>query len=85
MIYWLGYIGAIVLPLWNIPLIIKIQQRRSSQDLSLPWAFGVWGCLVAMLPSGLKSSDSVFRIFAILNLVFFTAVVIQILRFRRGR
>lgn len=84
MIQTLGYLGAILLPLWNIPLIINIQRRRSSRDLSLPWAFGVWGCLVLMLPSGLASADPVYRVFTILNVILFTAVVIQVLRFRNG-
>ncbi len=78
----IGLLAAIVLPLWNLPLIIRIGKRRSSADISLPWALGVWACLVLMLPSGLLSPDPVFRAFAIANVIFFSAVVIQILRFR---
>src|SRR5437870_10940253 len=47
--------AAVILPLFNIPLIVRIQQRRSSQDVSLTWALGVWACFVLMLPSGLTS------------------------------
>lgn len=76
-------VGAVLLPLWNIPLIVHIQRRRSSRDISLAWAFGVLACLVAILPAGLRSADPIFRVFAVVNLTFFFAVVIQMLRFRR--
>ncbi len=79
----LGMLAAIVLPFWNIPLILRIRQRKSSHDMSLWWTFGVWGCLLLMLPSGLASPDPVFRVFAVVNLVLFSAVVVQILRYRR--
>jgi hypothetical protein len=82
MIQTLGFIGAVVLPLWNIPLIVKIQRRRSSRDLSLSWAVGVWACLVLMLPSGLASPDPVYRVFAVMNVVLFSGVLAQVLRFR---
>ena len=78
----IGTIAALALPLWNIPLMLRIQQRKSSKDVSLPWAFGVWGCLLFMLPSGLASTDPIFRLFAIVNIVFFSGVVIQVLRYR---
>ena len=82
MIERMGMIAALALPLWNIPLMLRIQQRKSSKDVSLPWAFGVWGCLLLMLPSGLASTDPIFRLFAIANIVFFSGVVIQVLRYR---
>lgn len=81
---WLGMAAAIILPLWNIPLVVRIWRRKSSQDLSVAWAFGVWGCLLAMLPSGLASTDPVFRVFAISNVVLFSVVVALVLRYRNG-
>lgn len=75
-------VGAVMLPFWNIPLILRIQQRGSSKDISLGWALGVFGCLVAMLPAGLRSADPVFRVFSVINLAFFTAVTAQVLRYR---
>ena len=78
----LGLVAAVLLPLWNVPLILRIRQRRSSQDLSLWWVFGVWMCLLLMLPSGLQSSDMVFRVFTIVNAVLFTAVVGYVVRYR---
>ncbi len=79
----LGFIAAIVLPFMNIPLILLIGQRRSSKDISLVWALGVWLCLLAMLPSALVSPDPVFKLFAVVNLCLFSLVVIQVLRFRQ--
>lgn len=76
--------AAVILPLFNIPLIIRIQQRRSSKDVSLTWALGVWICFIVMLPSGLVSPDKVYRIFSVANITLFTGVLIQVLRFRRG-
>jgi len=77
-------VAGIILPLWNIPLIVRIQRRKSSQDISLPWALGVFVCLVLMFPSALLSSDIVFRTFSLVNIVLFTAVVVQVVRFRHG-
>ena len=83
MIETAGLIAAIVLPLWNIPLIVRISRRKSSQDLSLWWTFGILGCLVLMLPAGLRSSDLVFRVFTVVNAVLFSGVVIQVVRYRQ--
>ena len=78
-----GMLAAILLPLWNIPLIVRIQRRKSSQDVSPWWAMGVWGCLLLMLPAGLGSPDAVFRTFTIANLALFSFVVVQVFRYRR--
>ena len=78
----LGWISAVVLPFWNIPLIVRIEKRRSSKDISLAWALGVLVCLVGMLPSGLRSADAVFKAFTVVNLAIFSLVVVQVLRYR---
>jgi len=83
MIETVGLISAVTLPLWNIPLIIKIHQRRSSADISMAWALGVWVCLAGMLPAGLASEDVVFKAFAVINVIFFSVVVVQVIRYRR--
>lgn len=81
----IGLIASVVMPLFNIPLIIKIIQRRSSADLSISWVMGVWVCCLLMAPSGFTSKDIVWRAFNIVNLVLFTAVVVVVLRFRKGK
>ncbi len=83
---WIGKIGlvaGIALPLFNIPLIVRIVKRKSSEDMSLSWAIGVWVCILLMTPQGLRSSDVAFRTYSYVNIVFFTAVVVCILRYRR--
>ena len=82
MIKLLGLVAALILPLWNIPLILRIRQRKSSKDFSLWWTFGVWLTLLAMIPSALISEDIVFKVFNVANITIFTAVVIQVVRHR---
>lgn len=78
----MGMFAAIVLPLWNIPLIVKIIKRRSSRDLSLSWALGVWVCNLIMAPSAFLSTDPVWRTFYTINLVMFSGVVVVTLKYR---
>lgn len=82
MIHKIALIAAIILPLWNIPLIIRIVKRRSSQDVSVYWVIGVWVCLLLMAPSGFVSSDIVWRVFNITNFVLFSLVVVTVLAYR---
>ena len=82
MIQTLGLIGAVVLPLWNIPLILQIRKCRSSKEISLAWAIGVFVCLLCMLPGGLRSPDPVYRVFTVVNVLLFSGVVVQVLRYR---
>lgn len=80
----LGLIAAVILPFWNIPMILRIIKRKSSQDISLSWALGVWICFLLMFPNGLRSPDLTWRIFNIVNMIFFTTVVGVTLYYRKG-
>lgn len=80
----IGLIAAVVMPLWNIPLIVRIIKRKSSADISMSWCLGVWVCALLMAPSGVMSKDMVWRCFNIVNLVLFTGVVVAVLRYKRG-
>ena len=80
----IGFIAAVILPLWNIPLIVKIAKRKSSKDISLSWAMGVWVCILFMFPSGIISSDLTWKAFNIMNLVLFSGVVAVVLKYRRN-
>ncbi len=82
LIQQIGMVAAVTMPLFNIPLILLIQRRKSSQDISLLWAVGVFVCILVMLPSALLSPDNVFRAYSIVNTVFFGAVLVQVIRFR---
>ena len=81
----IALIAAVVLPLWNIPLIVRVVRRKSSEDISLYWALGVWTCLVLMTPEGFTSIDPVWRVFNIANLTLFSAVVVVVLLYRRRK
>ena len=83
MIQRIALIAAIILPLWNIPLIVRIIKRKSSEDISIFWALGVWTCFALMAPSGFVSSDTVWRTFHIVNFILFSAVVIVVLVYRK--
>jgi hypothetical protein len=78
----LGLVGAAVMPFFNIPLMLRIFQRKSSADISLLWLFGVWGCIVLMFPSSVRSADPVLRVFGIGNVLLFSAVVAVVVYFR---
>ena len=82
MIQKIALIAAVALPLWNIPLIVRIIKRKSSVDISMYWALGVWGCLLLMAPQAFGSSDIVWKVFNIANLTLFTLVVIVVLLYR---
>lgn len=82
MIRLIGLIAAIILPFWNIPLIVRIEKRKSSDDISLYWIFGVLVCFVLMFPAALISTDNVFKAFSIVNIILFTFVTVEVVRYR---
>jgi len=79
----IGLVASIVMPLFNIPLIVRIIRRRSSADISMSWVMGVWICALLMAPSGFTSKDMVWRCFNVVNLVLFSAVVVAVWRYRK--
>lgn len=78
----IALIAAVTLPFWNIPLIWRIIERGSSQDISLAWCFGVFVSILLMAPQGLTSPDKVWRLFNIANLFWFTLVVATVVYYR---
>ena len=79
----IGMLSGIIMPLFNIPLILRIIRRRSSGDISMVWLIGVWSCVIARLPSSLQSPDPVLVVFGITNSLFFSAVFFTVLYFHR--
>lgn len=73
--------AGILLPLFNIPLIMRIVKRKSADDISLVWLFGVWICILLMSPAALISQDFAFRAFGWTNVIFFTGVVIVTVKY----
>jgi hypothetical protein len=78
MIQTLGMVSAIAMPFFDIPLIWRVMQRKSSQDISLVWTFGIWVCILGMLPSSWVSPDPILKAFGVVNAVLFTAVVVAV-------
>ncbi len=70
-----------LLPIFNIPLILRIIKRKSADDISLVWLFGVWICILLMTPAALTSPDIAFRAFGWTNVVFFTGVVVVTVKY----
>lgn len=83
MIQKIALVAAIILPLWNIPLIVRIIKRRSSKDISMYWAIGVWVCIVLMAPASFVSKDLVWKVFNIINFILFSFVVIFVLIYKK--
>ena len=81
----IGVISGVALPLFNIPLIVRLMKRKSSQDFSLSWAIGVWVCIILMTPQALRSHDLAFKAFGIVNLIFFSLVAFFIVKYRKNQ
>lgn len=77
-----GLWSSIALPFFNIPLMIRLYKRKSSEDMSLVWLLGVFFCLAGMEPAGLQSNDFTFQVFSTLNLLFFSGVTFMVLYYR---
>jgi uncharacterized protein with PQ loop repeat len=81
MIQTVGIVSGIIMPFFNIPLILRIIRRRSSEDISLVWVIGAWICVMGMVPQSLQSPDPVLLMFGIVNGLFFTGVFLSVLYF----
>ena len=79
----LALVASVTMPLWNIPLVVKIVRRKSSEDLSLSWVLGVWTCLLLMLPWAAVTKDTVLKAFSFVNFVLFSAVFCAVLKYRK--
>lgn len=79
-------IAAAALPLFDIPLIVRIVKRKSAADISVTWIVGLWACSVGMAPAAILSSeDLVWKTFNVVNVILLTGVLIAVLYYRNGR
>ena len=69
------------MPIFNIPMIIRIVRRKSADDISLVWLFGVWLCILLMSPAAFMSHELSFRLFGYTNVIFFTGVVVVTVKY----
>ena len=83
MVIILGVLAAVVLPFFNISLMLRIRRRKSSNDISIVWTYGVFACVLLMLPSAIVSEDIVFKLFSIANTILFSGVVYYVVKYRR--
>ena len=81
ILIWVGALAGFIMPFFNIPFILRIIKRKSADDVSLIWVFGVWICILLMSPAALVSQDIAFRLFGWTNLIFFTVVVIVTVKY----
>lgn len=81
----IGLWAAVILPLWDIPLMVRVVQRKSSQDISLVWAFGIWISSVLMAPSAFISGDKLAIGFNTMNVIMLTGVLIVVVKYRKGK
>jgi uncharacterized protein with PQ loop repeat len=81
----LALIASVVMPLWNIPLIVKIVQRKSSDDLSIAWFLGVWICMLLMIPWAFVTHDIVLKVFSFVNVILFSLVGLAIFKYRKKK
>ena len=81
---YLGVVAGFVLPFFNIPFILTIRKNKSSKDISLVWAVGIFVCVLLMLPQSLLSQDLSFKIFGIANFVLYSFAFYHIIYYRKG-
>jgi len=78
----IGWVAALALPFFNIPLVLRMMKTKSSKDLSIIWVLGIFFCLLAMEPAALLSEDLMFKTFATANLLLFSVVTFFVFYFR---
>ena len=72
------------LPLFDIPLIVRIFKRKSSADISVSWAVGLWVCAVLMAPSSFIAGNAIAIGFNIVNVVMLSGVLFAVIKYRKG-
>ncbi|MBI4397497.1 MAG: hypothetical protein HY586_00045 [Candidatus Omnitrophica bacterium] len=80
----IAVVAGAVLPIFNIPLIIKLWKRKSAKDFSLVWVLGCWVCILLMAPAAITGEDMAFKVFEIMNLIFFSGVAFLVVKYHRS-
>jgi uncharacterized protein with PQ loop repeat len=79
-----GFWAGVMLPLWDIPLIVRVVKRKSSEDISLIWAVGLWITSVMMTPNAFITGDKLAMGFDTMNVLMVTVVMIVTIKYRKG-
>ena len=78
----IGLYAGIMLPLWDIPLIVRILRRRSAADISLWWAWGIWLSSVLMAPSAFVAHNPIAIGFNIVNVLTLSVVLFVVVKYQ---
>ena len=86
MLSWetIGLWAGIILPLWDIPLIVRIIKRKSSADISLGWIWGLWGASVLMAPNAFIVGNQLAIAFNIVNVIMLSIVLLVVIKYQKG-
>ncbi len=88
MINWdtIGIWAGAILPLWDIPLIVRIVKRKSAADISLVWMWGLWLSSVLMAPSALMANtNKAAVVFNIVNVLALSALLIVVIKYQKDK
>lgn len=78
----IGFWAGIMLPLFDIPLIMHVVKRKSSADISMVWAVGLWSTSVMLL---IGSKDPLASGFNIVNVLMLSIVVLVVIKYRKAK
>jgi uncharacterized protein with PQ loop repeat len=81
----IGFWAGVTLPLWDIPLIVRIIKRKSSSDISLSWIAGFWICSVLMTPPSFIDGNKLAMGFNTVNVIMLSIVLVVVLKYRKGQ
>ncbi len=81
----LGTASSMVVPLFHIPLILKLYKKKSSQEWSVISVCGFWISTLGIQPWAMMTSDKALTILNSLSLLFISVEVVLVLRYRMKR
>lgn len=80
----IGFWAGMILPLWDIPLIVRIIKRKSSADISLGWIWGLWITSVLMTPNAFMVGNHIAIGFNVVNVLMLTILLIVVIKYQKG-
>jgi hypothetical protein len=81
----IGFWAGVILPLWDIPLIVRIIRRQSSADISVVWMWGIWASSVLMAPVAFIANNASAIAFNIVNVATLSVLLVVVLKYHQPR
>ncbi|MEI7998177.1 MAG: hypothetical protein WCH62_01545 [Candidatus Omnitrophota bacterium] len=81
----IGFWAGVMLHLWDIPLIVRVIRRKSAEDISLYWIWGLWLSSVLMSPSCFIIGNKIAMAFNIVNVTTLTVVLFVVIKYHKGK